>query len=129
MIGGKDIGSLADFGISFKKCELKNGDFDTDAIREGLSDRTVKVVFIQRSRGYEWRDALSEEKIRKICSFVRSCGFTGCIFVDNCYGEFVETSEPTQNGADICVGSLIKNPGGGIAPTGRIYRWQARICR
>lgn len=118
VIGGKDIGSLADFGISFKKCELKNGDFDTDAIREGLSDRTVKVVFIQRSRGYEWRDALSEEKIRKICSYVRSCGFTGCIFVDNCYGEFVETSEPTQNGADICVGSLIKNPGGGIAPTG-----------
>ena len=118
VIGGKDIGSLADYGIRFRKCELKDGDFDFDAIRNGLSDPTVKVVFIQRSRGYEWRDALSEEKIRSVCVFVRSCGFSGCIFVDNCYGEFVETTEPTQNGADICVGSLIKNAGGGVAPTG-----------
>ena len=118
VIAGKDIGSLSDYGISFKKCELTEGEFDLEGIRKGLCDKTVKVVFIQRSRGYEWRDALSEEKIRKICAFVRSCGFTGCIFVDNCYGEFVEDSEPTQNGADICVGSLIKNAGGGIAPTG-----------
>lgn len=118
VIAGKDIGSLADYGIAFKKCELKDGEFDTKAIREGLCDPSVKVVFIQRSRGYEWRDALSEEKIAKVCAFVRSCGFTGCIFTDNCYGEFVEESEPTQNGADICVGSLIKNAGGGIAPTG-----------
>ena len=118
VISGKDIGSLADYGIAFKKCELKDGEFDTEAIREGLCDPSVKVVFIQRSRGYEWRDALSEEKIAKVCAFVRSCGFTGCIFTDNCYGEFVEESEPTQNGADICVGSLIKNAGGGIAPTG-----------
>lgn len=118
VIGGKDIGSLADYGIRFKKCELIEGEFDFDSIRAGLADKAVKVVFIQRSRGYEWRDALSEEKIRKACEFVRSCGFTGCIFVDNCYGEFVETTEPTQNGADVCVGSLIKNAGGGVAPTG-----------
>lgn len=118
VIAGKDIGSLADYGISFKKCLLKDGDFDFDSIRAGLSDPSVKVVFIQRSRGYEWRDALSEEKIAKACSFVRSCGFQGCVFVDNCYSEFVEPTEPTQNGADICVGSLIKNAGGGIAPTG-----------
>lgn len=118
VIGGKDIGSLADYGISFKKCALKEGEFDEDAIREGLQDKTVKVVFIQRSRGYEWRDALSEEKIAKVCAFIRSCGYQGCIFVDNCYGEFVEETEPTQNGADVCVGSLIKNAGGGIAPTG-----------
>lgn len=118
VIGGKDIGSLADYGISFKKCALKEGEFDEDAIREGVQDKTVKVVFIQRSRGYEWRDALSEEKIARVCAFIRSCGYQGCIFVDNCYGEFVEETEPTQNCADVCVGSLIKNAGGGIAPTG-----------
>lgn len=118
VIMGKDIGSLADYGIAFKKCDLRAGEFDFDAIREGLKDKAVKVVFIQRSRGYEWRDALSEERIRTVCEFIRGCGFQGCIFVDNCYGEFVEESEPTQNGADVCVGSLIKNAGGGVAPTG-----------
>ena len=118
VIEGKDIGSLADYGIRFKKCELSGGDFDYRAIAEGLCDQSVKVVFIQRSRGYAWRDALSEEKIAKASAFVRAQGFTGCIFVDNCYGEFVEKTEPTENGADIAVGSLIKNAGGGIAPTG-----------
>lgn len=118
VISGSGNGSLADYGVRFRKCDLKNGDFDFEAIREGLQDPGVTVVFIQRSRGYEWRDALSQEKIAKACSFVRSCGFQGCIFVDNCYGEFVETTEPTQNGADIAVGSLNKNPGGGLAPTG-----------
>ena len=118
VISGSGNGSLADYGVRFRKCDLKNGDFDFEAIREGLQDPGVTVVFIQRSRGYEWRDALSQEKIAKACSFVRSCGFQGCIFVDNCYGEFVEATEPTQNGADIAVGSLNKNPGGGLAPTG-----------
>ena len=118
VIAGKGIGSLADYGIAFKKCDLRHGEFDYDGIRAGLSDPSVKVVFIQRSRGYEWRDALSQKQIAAACAFVRECGFAGCIFVDNCYGEFVEETEPTQNGADIAVGSLIKNPGGGIAPTG-----------
>lgn len=118
VIAGKDTGSLADFGISFEKADLKDGEFDYPVIENGLKNPNVKVVFIQRSRGYEWRDALSQEKIAEACAFVRKCGFQGCIFVDNCYGEFVETSEPTQNGADIAVGSLIKNAGGGIAPTG-----------
>ena len=118
VIGGRDIGSFADYGIRFAKCDLKNGQFDFDAIRAGLADSSIKIVYIQRSRGYEWRDALSEKQIAEVCAFVRSCGFHGCIFVDNCYGEFVEASEPTQNGADVAVGSLIKNAGGGIAPTG-----------
>lgn len=118
VIAGKGIGSLADYGISFKKCDLSEGEFDYDGIRAGLSDPSVKVVFIQRSRGYEWRDALSQKQIAAACAFVRECGFEGCIFVDNCYGEFVEETEPTQSGADVAVGSLIKNPGGGIAPTG-----------
>ena len=118
VIAGKGIGSLADYGIAFKKCDLRQGEFDYDGIRAGLLDPSVKVVFIQRSRGYEWRDALSQKQIAAACAFVRECGFEGCIFVDNCYGEFVEETEPTQNGADVAVGSLIKNPGGGIAPTG-----------
>lgn len=118
VIAGKDIGSFADYGIRFQKCDLINGEFDFSAIRAGLADPRVKIVYIQRSRGYEWRDALSESQIAKVCSFVRECGFSGCIFVDNCYGEFVEETEPTQNGADIVVGSLIKNAGGGIVPTG-----------
>ena len=118
VIAGKGIGSLADYGIAFKKCDLIEGEFDYDGIRRGLSDPSVKVVFIQRSRGYEWRDALSQKQIAAACAFVRECGFAGCIFVDNCYGEFVEETEPTQSGADVAVGSLIKNPGGGIAPTG-----------
>lgn len=118
VISGKGIGSLADYGIAFKKCELINGAFDFDAIRRGLQDPKIKVVFIQRSRGYEWRDAISQKQIREVCAFVRSCGFDGCIFTDNCYGEFVEDTEPTENGVDVAVGSLIKNAGGGIAPTG-----------
>ncbi len=118
VISGTDIGSLADYGIRFKKCDLLGCDFNYEQIRAELNDPSVKVVFIQRSRGYEWRDALSEAQIQKVCAFVRSCGFEGCIFVDNCYGEFVESNEPTQNGADIAVGSLIKNIGGGLAPTG-----------
>lgn len=118
VIGGKNVGSLADYGIGYKKTDLKEGNFDLAAIQEGLKDPHVKVVYIQRSRGYEWRDALSEEKIKNACSFVRGQGFSGCIFVDNCYGEFVEKTEPTQCGADLAVGSLIKNAGGGLAPTG-----------
>lgn len=118
VIEGNGNGSLADYGIKFKKCDLIDGGFDKEAIAVGLKDKTVKVVFIQRSRGYEWRDALSEDKISDITAFVRTQGFNGCIFVDNCYGEFVEKTEPTQNGADIAVGSLIKNAGGGVAPTG-----------
>ena len=118
VILGDGIGSLKDFGVKFSCCDLdKSGKFDFDAIADKI-DGSVKVIYIQRSRGYELRDALSCEEIGEACRFVRSCGFKGCIFVDNCYGEFVEPCEPTDEGADICVGSLIKNAGGGLAPTG-----------
>ncbi|MCH5146966.1 MAG: methionine gamma-lyase family protein [Clostridiales bacterium] len=117
VIFGENNGSLKDFGVKFDYCELKSGEFDYKLIKEKL-DKSVKVVYIQRSRGYELRDALSCEQIKKACEFVRKLGFNGCIFVDNCYGEFVETKEPTEVGADIIVGSLIKNAGGGLAPTG-----------
>lgn len=117
VIFGENNGSLKDFGINFEYCDLKDDKPDFSAIKEKLNEK-VKVVYIQRSRGYELRDAFSCEEIGEICKFVRGCGFKGCIFVDNCYGEFVEKQEPTQVGADIIVGSLIKNAGGGLAPNG-----------
>lgn len=118
VIFGENNGSLKDFGINFECCDLdENGKFDFELIKKKF-DKSVKVVYIQRSRGYELRDAFSCEEIGEACKFVRSLGFKGCIFVDNCYGEFVEKREPTEVGADIIVGSLIKNAGGGLAPTG-----------
>ncbi len=118
VIFGENNGSLKDYGVKFVCCDLnEQGKMDFDAIKRNLTDK-VKVVYIQRSRGYELRDAFSCEEIEKACNFVRSLGFEGCIFVDNCYGEFVEKVEPCQVGADIAVGSLIKNAGGGLAPTG-----------
>ncbi len=117
VISGKDNGSLKDFGINFEYCELKDGKFNYEEIRNKFTKK-VKVIYIQRSRGYELRDAFSCAEIGEACEFVRSLGFTGCIFVDNCYGEFVEKFEPTETGADLAVGSLIKNAGGGLAPTG-----------
>lgn len=117
VIYGTDNGSLKDFGVAFECCDLNNGRFDFDEIKNKFTE-SVKVVYIQRSRGYELRDAFSCEEIENVCHFVRGLGFKGCIFVDNCYGEFVEKREPCEVGADIIVGSLIKNAGGGLAPTG-----------
>ncbi|MCD8040404.1 MAG: methionine gamma-lyase family protein [Clostridia bacterium] len=118
VIYGEGNGSLKDFGVKFNCVDLdKNGLFDLEKIKRELQNG-VKVVYIQRSRGYELRDAFSCGQIGEVCKFVRSCGFNGCIFVDNCYGEFVEEKEPCEAGADIIVGSLIKNPGGGLAQTG-----------
>ena len=121
VIFGEGNGSLKDFGISFDCTELtKEGKFDKEAIRADmakLADK-LKMIYIQRSRGYELRDAFTVAEIGEIIQFVRQLGFKGCIFVDNCYGEFVEKLEPCDVGADVAVGSLIKNPGGGLAPTG-----------
>ena len=118
VIFGENSGSLKDFGVKFSYCDLNiNGKFDYELIKKKFVN-SVKVVYIQRSRGYELRDAFSCEEIGEACKFIRSLGFTGCIFVDNCYGEFVEKREPTEVGADVIAGSLIKNAGGGLAPTG-----------
>ena len=121
VIYGDNNGSLKDYGISFDCVELdKDGKFDKNAIKKEISrlKDSLKMIYIQRSRGYELRDAFTVAEIGEICDFVREQGFTGCIFVDNCYGEFVEKQEPCDVGVDVCVGSLIKNPGGGLAPTG-----------
>lgn len=121
VIFGEGNGSLKDFGISFDCTQLnEEGKFDKKAIKEDMErlGSALKMIYIQRSRGYELRDAFTIAEIADICDFVRGLGFKGCIFVDNCYGEFVEKQEPCDVGADVAVGSLIKNPGGGLAPTG-----------
>ena len=119
VIGGKDIGSLKDFGISFAQTELKkDGTFDKEAISKAINENNPKMIAIQRSRGYSWRNALKISEFEDIISFVKNIKPDVAIMVDNCYGEFVDVIEPSDVGADIVVGSLIKNPGGGLAPTG-----------
>lgn len=118
VIYGKDKGGLADYGVKFDYISLKDGYFDFDEISKYLHKNAVKMLYIQRSRGYEWREALSVSDIEKAVSFVRNCGFNGCIMLDNCYGEFVEKREAIEVGVNLLAGSLIKNLGGGITPTG-----------
>lgn len=118
-ITGNCPGSLKDYGIGYRQIDLlPSGEPDFEAIREAAADKTVKTVFIQRSRGYTSRPALTVEKIGEICALVREVNPGANVVVDNCYGEFTETMEPTHVGADLIAGSLIKNPGGGLAPTG-----------
>lgn len=112
-------GSLADFGVNYNQVELdNNGEPDIEAIKAELRRKHYKVAYIQRSRGYSLRPSLTVEKIGEICRAVKEVSPDSLILVDNCYGEFVEKQEPLSVGADLIAGSLIKNPGGGIAPTG-----------
>ncbi len=111
-------GSLAEYGITYKQVELlEDGSFDYDGIRKAINEKT-KMATIQRSRGYLSRPTLSVERIGELIAFIKSINPNIICMVDNCYGEFTESIEPTQVGADIMAGSLIKNPGGGIAPIG-----------
>ena len=119
--GNAGDGSLRDFGVEYRQTELIDGkDFDFDKIDRDIAEfgDKVKVVFIQRSRGYMTRKTLSSEKIGELVKFVKARIPDVYVFVDNCYGEFVEEHEPTYYGADVIVGSLIKNPGGGMAESG-----------
>ena len=110
-------GSLKEFGVLYNELPMIDGRVDMDGIKNVITAKT-KMVEIQRSRGYSMRNPLSIADIRAICAEVHRIKPDCICFVDNCYGEFVDTLEPTQVGADIMAGSLIKNPGGGIAPTG-----------
>ena len=111
-------GSLAEYGVSYAQVDLKeDGSFDFDGIRNAINERT-KVVTIQRSKGYQTRPTLSVTRIGELIAFIKNIKPDVICMVDNCYGEFVETIEPTNVGADLMVGSLIKNPGGGLAPAG-----------
>ena len=111
-------GSLAEYGITYSQVDLlEDGGFDWEGIRKAINERT-RLVTIQRSKGYQTRPTLSVKRIGELISFVKSIKPDVICMVDNCYGEFVETIEPTDVGADMAVGSLIKNPGGGLAPIG-----------
>ncbi len=110
-------GSLTEKGFIYKEVPLKDGTYDLEGIKAAVNDQT-RVVVIQRSRGYSTREPLSCEDIGRICAAVKSVNPKTVCFVDNCYGEFTELTEPLEHGADIMAGSLIKNAGGGIAPTG-----------
>lgn len=111
-------GSLAEYGITYKQVNLlPDGGFDWEGIRGAINERT-KLVTIQRSKGYQTRPTLSVKRIGELIAFIKGIKPDVICMVDNCYGEFVETMEPTDVGADMVVGSLIKNPGGGLAPIG-----------
>ncbi len=111
-------GALSEYGITYREVSLKeDGSWDLEGIREALNEKT-RIVHIQRSKGYDTRPSLSVEQIGDVISYVKSLRPDLICMVDNCYGEFVETIEPSDLGADMVVGSLIKNPGGGLAPIG-----------
>lgn len=112
-------GSLSDFGIKYEEIDLKSDGLpDYESIEKALREKTVKAVMIQRSKGYGWRPTYSAEQVGEIIEFVKRVSPETICMVDNCYGEFANIKEPTDYGADLIAGSLIKNPGGGIAPTG-----------
>ncbi len=119
VIGIKDnSSSLKSFGIKYDQIDLINDDFDYETIEKYLKNNKVKVIEVQRSKGYSTRKSISIEKLKKLINFVKKIDKDVIIMIDNCYCEFVNTIEPTEIGADIMVGSLIKNLGGGIAPNG-----------
>ncbi|MGN1320196.1 MAG: methionine gamma-lyase family protein, partial [Acutalibacteraceae bacterium] len=124
---GHTDGSLADFGVEYHQADLlPDGTPDINAIRSELSWGNYKMAYIQRSRGYSLRPSLTVDKIGELCKAVKEVSPKTIIMVDNCYGEFVETREPTEVGADIIAGSLIKNAGGGVAPSGGYIAGKAK---
>lgn len=126
---GDGTGSLQDFGIRYDEAALlADGSVDWQAVAAKVNDRT-KVIGIQRSRGYDWRDSFTVEQIGEMVNKVKELKPDCLVFVDNCYGEFTEEVEPTQVGADLIAGSLIKNPGGGLAETGGYICGRAELVQ
>ena len=126
---GDARGTLLDYGIKYKEVGLKDNAPDKEALAEAVRDPSVKAVVIQRSKGYSTRATLSVAEIGELAKLIKDNTPTAAVLVDNCYGEFVETLEPTQVGADLVVGSLIKNPGGGLAPTGGYIAGRADLVQ
>ena len=125
--GKENIGSLKEYGVNYKQVDLKDGTFDTEKIIEVLKeDSTIKLVHIQRSTGYGWRKSFLVSEIGEIISKIKEIRSDVCVFVDNCYVELIDKIEPTDVGADLVAGSLIKNLGGGIAPTGGYVAGKAK---
>ena len=119
--------SLKSFNINYEQIDLIDNDFDYDKIRERVSKGNVKVIEIQRSRGYALRKSITIDKIEKVIKVIKEANKDVIVMVDNCYGEFVEDKEPIELGADIMVGSLIKNLGGGISPNGAYVAGRADL--
>lgn len=120
-LNGKNSGegTLADFGVRYAQIDLtENDEIDYDEIKKASAEASVRMVYIQRSRGYSLRHTISIDEIEKVCETVHRVNKRAIVMVDNCYGEFTEKKEPTEVGADLIAGSLIKNAGGGIAPSG-----------
>ena len=125
-VEGKNVGSLKDYNIGYNRVELVNNDFDIPSIIDAINAYNPKIVYIQRSRGYALRNALNIAQIERVIKEVKKVT-NAYIVVDNCYGEFTETLEPTDVGADLVIGSLLKNMGGGIAPTGGYLAGKAEL--
>ena len=119
--------SLKSFGINYDQIDLVNDDFDYDKIRDYISNNPVKVIEIQRSKGYSTRKSLTIDKVKRVVELIKSINSSIIIMVDNCYCEFVESTTPIEVGADIMVGSLIKNLGGGVAPNGAYVAGRADL--
>ena len=118
-LSGEYKNTLIERGVHYSEIPLlQSGRIDYMALEKALKEQKIKLIFMQRSRGYEWRKSLSTEDIKKAVDVARRISPDTIVYVDNCYGEFTQETEPTDIGADVAVGSLIKNAGGGIAPTG-----------
>ena len=132
VINGEGIGSLKDWGIRYKTIDFKDNKIDYEMVKQSILNDNPKAVFITRSKGYSWRNALTISEIEEVISFLKSINKEIIVIVDNCYGEFVSAKEPCEVGADLMVGSLIKNPGGGIAPTGGyiagVSKWVEQVA-
>ena len=123
----KGPGSLKDYGVAYRQVDLVDDAPDPAGLAEAVADPKVKAVLIQRSKGYSTRSSLSVDEIGALCAVVRKHNPHAAILVDNCYGEFTDVIEPTMVGADLIAGSLIKNPGGGLAPTGGYIAGRAEL--
>ncbi len=127
-IEGEAEGSLGELDIKYHQVDLlEDGGFDIERIKTAASELKPRLVHVQRSRGYAWREAVTPESMKPVFDIIKSVSPDTVIVVDNCYGEFTLETEPTDFGADIIVGSLIKNPGGGLAPTGGYFAGKKRF--
>lgn len=126
-VGNYTPNSLSERGVIYEQVDLNSdGSLNLDAIRERINALMPRVAYVQRSRGYEWREAISPEAMGSVFDEVKRISPQTIIVVDNCYGEFTDINEPIDFGADIIVGSLIKNPGGGLAPTGGYFAGKSK---
>ncbi len=128
-IRGEGEGSLKDFGVSYRQVDLHDdGSINLKGVQEAIGEKTA-MVLIQRSRGYAWRPAIKIREIKRLIEVIKEIRKDIIVLVDNCYGEFVETEEPVEAGADLIAGSLIKNPGGGLVPSGGYIAGKERYVR